>query len=274
MLQLNAENAAASDIVAIAEPAGDAENLEVGEQFRRFQQLAYVHVLRAAAGALKGKRGFHVAIGARRSENEDSRLHRSILCNAHHFSGFCQADFNWSMSISIRCRSSTGSRSHGQQLRSFGHFAHGGMRNIAHRFFEMLDAIGRHLDEEPAVRFGKQQRGWQSAGQFGCLAGIDRVRHFQQKQPRAQSAGKRHLGRGDGQPAFAQIVARPHQSGVNRLVQRRERRFRRGGIDLRHVAAVQVRSPARSASRPVRPSSRRPDRAGCRRASDPSSRSG
>jgi len=30
MLQLNAENTPASHIVAIAEPTGDAENLEVG----------------------------------------------------------------------------------------------------------------------------------------------------------------------------------------------------------------------------------------------------
>ena len=41
----------------------------------------------------------------------------------------------------------------GHQLRILGHLAHGGMRNIAHRFFEMLDAIGRHLDKETAVRF-------------------------------------------------------------------------------------------------------------------------
>ena len=75
MLQLNAENPPRADVVAVTEAAGNAQNLKFAEQIRGFQQSANVNIMWAAASVGESKRSLFIAVGARRSENENFRLH-------------------------------------------------------------------------------------------------------------------------------------------------------------------------------------------------------
>ena len=61
-------------VVAVAEPAGDAEDLKLVEQIGFIQQPVDVQQLDLAAGLCESKRGFLVAVRAGGSENEDVRL--------------------------------------------------------------------------------------------------------------------------------------------------------------------------------------------------------
>ena len=69
MLNLVAEDAAGRDVVAVAESAGDAQDLKVGHATRLFEHAIDVPPLGHAAGQLEGVRSFPVAIRARCSQN-------------------------------------------------------------------------------------------------------------------------------------------------------------------------------------------------------------
>ena len=63
------------------------------------------------------------------------------------------------------------------------------------------------------------------------------VGHGGQLDLGSQPAGEGHFGGGHGQAAFAQVVTRADQAGVDRLVHRGERFLGQRGIDLGHFAA-------------------------------------
>src|SRR5262245_33999656 len=92
---LVAEDAAGRDVVAVAETAGQAKDLIVSEFLRRFEDAVHVQPLRRAASEREGVRRLFVAIGARGSEDEDSRRH------GYHLKVDCQADFSERTSASI-----------------------------------------------------------------------------------------------------------------------------------------------------------------------------
>ncbi len=74
VLDLVAEDSARPQIVAVAEPAGDAEDLEPLEEGRILQQSIDVQGFGFRAGPLKSKRGFRVAIRAGGAKDQDVRL--------------------------------------------------------------------------------------------------------------------------------------------------------------------------------------------------------
>ena len=86
-------------------------------------------------------------------------------------------------------------------------------------------------------RTSQRKRVLDSANEQHDLGQIAFPRHVFQRQPGAQAAGKGHFGRGHRQPAFAQVVARPDQAGVDRLVQRREVLLGAAADRLRRLAA-------------------------------------
>ena len=88
MADLVAEDAAGGDVVAVAEAAGEAEDLEVGEFLRSFENAVDVEPLRRAAGQLEGVRSLFVAIGAgaRRMRTRGDMVTTS--------KGACQAAFS------------------------------------------------------------------------------------------------------------------------------------------------------------------------------------
>ena len=109
VLDLVAQDPAGRHVVAVAEPAGHAEDLEPVEQRRVLQQPVDVQQLGLAAGLLEGEGGFLVAVGARGTQDQDVGVgHTAIRGSglrqivsgfglrhlAHHRSGFCQASFD------------------------------------------------------------------------------------------------------------------------------------------------------------------------------------
>src|SRR5262249_40120827 len=98
MLQLNAEDPARSNVVAVTETAGQAKDLVVGQASRRFQDPSDMQDFRNTVGALECMRGFWIAIGAGSTEDQSAWLH-----GRYHLSGFCQAAFNAAMSRSMTC---------------------------------------------------------------------------------------------------------------------------------------------------------------------------
>ena len=74
MAELVGEDAARGHVVAVAEPAGDAEDLVlVGELRASSQRLRWT--MSAAPPALEGERGFAVAVGAGSTEDKDAGGH-------------------------------------------------------------------------------------------------------------------------------------------------------------------------------------------------------
>jgi hypothetical protein len=70
------EDAPGGDVVAIAEAAGDGEQLVGVKQAGVLQQAVDVHQLRGRPGPLEGVNGLAVAVGAGRAEDEGLRLRR------------------------------------------------------------------------------------------------------------------------------------------------------------------------------------------------------
>ena len=66
---------AGGNIVAVAEAAGDAEDLILVGQLRGFEPTVEMDDVSIAAGALEGERGFDVAVGARSAEDTDAGRH-------------------------------------------------------------------------------------------------------------------------------------------------------------------------------------------------------
>ena len=64
-LQFDRENPPAGDVVAVGEPARDAEDLEVVGKRRLLCQGMHVHPAGDRAGPLEGVRRFMVTVGAR-----------------------------------------------------------------------------------------------------------------------------------------------------------------------------------------------------------------
>ena len=60
---------------------------------------------------------------------------------------------------------------------------------------------------------------------------------------RAKAAGKGHLGRGDRQAAFAQVVTGADQSGVDRAVHRGKGLLRDVRIELGNLASPRPPAP-------------------------------
>src|SRR4029078_8050382 len=117
------------DVVAVAKTTWKTEDLELVEQPRLFQQPVDVQRLRRRDGAVKGKRRFSVAIGARSTNDQNtwlshvsgksrlvvSRPARGALRDACSFSpclkhyqskGFCHA----SLSVASSARITSGAR--------------------------------------------------------------------------------------------------------------------------------------------------------------------
>ena len=78
VLHLIAQDPPGRDVVAVAEPAGDAEHLKIGHAPRLLQHAIDVPPLRRAAGQLESVRSFLVAIGAGRSQDQDTWLYHVI----------------------------------------------------------------------------------------------------------------------------------------------------------------------------------------------------
>ena len=117
---LHGQDLPGSHVVAEAEPAGDAENLEAVQHRGRFQQPVDVEYLGRGPGRLEGEGRFLVAIGSGSAEDEDvgmghgepETLASGIVgelqienCKLkianYHRSGFCQCSFRTAMSQSI-----------------------------------------------------------------------------------------------------------------------------------------------------------------------------
>ena len=80
MEHLVAEDSAGAQVVAVAESAGDAEDLELLEERGLFQQPVDVQGFGLRAGLLEGEGGFGVAVGAGGAEDQDvGRGHRRDL---------------------------------------------------------------------------------------------------------------------------------------------------------------------------------------------------
>ena len=76
---LHGEDLPGGHVVAVAEAAGDAEDLEVGQQGRLLQHAVDVQRLRLGAGQLEGPGGLLVAIGARGAEDQDVGRHERLI---------------------------------------------------------------------------------------------------------------------------------------------------------------------------------------------------
>src|SRR5262245_2007781 len=82
MPNLIAKDAAGRDIVAIAEPARNRQDLIVGGQPRVFQQAIQVHHIGLATRRLTRKRRFLVTVGARSTQDQNSWTHAVIVATA------------------------------------------------------------------------------------------------------------------------------------------------------------------------------------------------
>ncbi len=69
VLEVVAQDAAGGHVVAVAEAAGDAEDLELPETYGLAEQRVDVQRLGCSAGLPEGEGGFLIAIGARGSQN-------------------------------------------------------------------------------------------------------------------------------------------------------------------------------------------------------------
>jgi hypothetical protein len=69
MANLIAQDASSGNIVAITEPAWQAQDLKIGQLRGGLQQPIDVQPFGPRAGTLKGKRGFGIAIGAGGSQD-------------------------------------------------------------------------------------------------------------------------------------------------------------------------------------------------------------
>jgi hypothetical protein len=73
-LKLSGQNAASSNVVAVAKPTREAEYLKVGGQIGMIDQLIDVELDSLSTRHFKGESGLYIAIGARSSQNEHSRF--------------------------------------------------------------------------------------------------------------------------------------------------------------------------------------------------------
>ena len=128
---------------------------------------------------------------------------------SYHRSGFCQASFNAAKSAEIRTESPAISNlpsSTTSPIRAWGTPASAASNAAAF-----------------CGRTSQRNRVFDSLNKSATSAQIAVARHaLPASMPRAQSAGKGHLGGGHGQAAFAQVVAGADQSGVDRPVHGRE----------------------------------------------------
>ena len=106
MANLISQNSAGGHVVAVTESAGDAEDLIVGQQYRPVEQTIDVEPIGATAGTLEREDGFAVAVRARCTQDQDSRLchdwspfeARMLIQGQGESSGACQAAFKRAMS--------------------------------------------------------------------------------------------------------------------------------------------------------------------------------
>src|SRR5437868_13924288 len=78
IFQYHSENAARYNVITIAEPAGNAKNLIIGQEGGRFENALDVNELGLAAGCLKCQRGFAVAVCSGSTKDYDARLRHRV----------------------------------------------------------------------------------------------------------------------------------------------------------------------------------------------------
>jgi hypothetical protein len=72
--KLRCQNASGSDVVAVAEPAGETENLKIVSEDWSFDKLLNVDRNRLGPGQLERVGCFNIAIRSRGTEDENARL--------------------------------------------------------------------------------------------------------------------------------------------------------------------------------------------------------
>ena len=181
--------------------------------------------------------------------------------SSYHRSGFCHASFNSSSFDQIsHSPFSPAIRSRGS-FTVVPIFASGRPANTSRRaaafagFTSRINRVGDSLKRR-------------TVSDSPAADGLQ-IRHV-----RTDAAGERHLGQRHGQAALARVVAGSHQSLRDRRVDRRE--HLRGQFAGRPAERPRRsgRSRGGSATRPVRPSSRRRRTGRCPAPSGPSSRTG
>ena len=78
-LKLTGQDTTGSDIVAVAEASGQAQDLRVRNQAGRFDQLIDVLVRHPSTRFFKSKSGFLIAVGAGRSKDQYVGLRHSSV---------------------------------------------------------------------------------------------------------------------------------------------------------------------------------------------------
>jgi hypothetical protein len=156
-LHLMPQDAAGSEVVAIAEAAGDAEDLELGELVRLAQQGLDMEHLGLGAGCSEGERGVAVAIGAGGSKAKDAGLrHGNLSSNGSKddftTSACCQESFRTDNGASIFTWPEERTTAADRQRPIWRHVTRAGLVDRG-RFGD------RDFDQKPAIRFGEETRG-------------------------------------------------------------------------------------------------------------------
>lgn len=116
-----------------------------------------------------------------------------------------------------------------------GDFADGGVGDAGEERFEGGAVFGGDFQQVAAVRFAEEQF---EVALGGVAVDGEGVGNVGESYAGAEAAADGHFGQGGGEPAFAEVVAGPHEAGLDGGVQGEVRFAAQGDIQLGRGAAV------------------------------------